>query len=407
MVFSLIGGRVRILVSLKGLSIGGSQINAIEIGGKLAEAGHEVLVYAPDGRLRERIIELGLEHVPAGPARRRHPPTLAGVRAITDLVRQRRIDLVHAYEWSPALEAAYGPHLLLGVPLLATVYAVDVPRFVPRRVPLIVGYPRDADIERRRGRRDVHVVMCPLDVDANAPVANPGPARQRFGLRDDDLAVVIVSRLAPELKREGIVAAIAAAGLVDPSLRLRLLIVGDGPCRAELAAAAAAVNARAGREVVTLAGAMVDPRDAYAAADVVAGMGTSAQKGMAFGKPVVIQGERGFWEIITPQNLDTFLHRGFYGLGDGSDGAPIVARILTSLALDRAQWTELGKWGRETAVARFSNEAAGKLVMDICQAVTDSRPSVHTRVAGLVPTSAWFAGFRLVEFGRGVTSSRP
>jgi glycosyltransferase involved in cell wall biosynthesis len=394
------------LVSLKALVIGGSQINAIEIGGKLAEAGHEVLVYAPDGGLRERIIELGLEHVPTGPARRRHPPTMAGVQAITDLVRKRRIDLVHAYEWSPALEAAYGPHLLLGVPLIATVYATEVPRFVPRRVPLIVGYPRDAEIEQRRGRKDVHVVLCPVDVDANAPVADPGPARQRFGLRDDDLAVVIVSRLAPVLKREGIAAAIAAAGLVDPALRLRLLIVGDGPCRAELDAAAATVNARAGREVVTLAGAMVDPRDAYAAADIVAGMGTSAQKGMAFGKPVVIQGERGFWEVITPRNLNTFLHRGFYGVGDGSDGAPIVARLLTSLALDRAQWTDLGTWGRETAVELFSNEAAAKHVLDICQEVTDCRPPARKRVAGLIPTSAWFAGFRLVEFGRGVTSSR-
>jgi glycosyltransferase involved in cell wall biosynthesis len=406
-VFGRIGVRVRILISLNRLVIGGSQINAIEIGAKLAAAGHEVLVYAPDGQLRERIIELGLEYVPAGPARRRHPPTLAGVRALTDLVRKRRIDLLHAYEWSPALEAAYGPHLLLGVPLIATVYAVEVPRFVPRRVPLIVGYPRDAEIQRRRGRRDVHVVLCPVDVDANAPVANPRPARQRFGLRDDDLAVVIVSRLAVELKREGIAAAIAAAGLVDPALRLRLLIVGDGRCRAELDAAAAAVNARAGREVVTLTGDMVDPRDAYAAADIVAGMGTSAQKGMAFGKPVVIQGERGFWEVITPQNLNTFLHRGFYGLGDGSDGAPIVAGILTSLALDRAQWTDLGTWGRETAVAMFSNEAAGKHVLDICQEVTDRRSPARARVAGLVATSAWFAGFRFAEFGRGIMSSRP
>ena len=91
-----------------------------------------------------------------------------------------------------------------------------------------------------------------------------------------------MSRLSPELKREGLLSAIAAVGLVDPALNLRLLIVGHGPCREELQEAADAMNAHVGRKAVTLTGPLMEPRDAYAAADIVLGMGTSAQKGMAF-----------------------------------------------------------------------------------------------------------------------------
>src|SRR5258708_25902504 len=166
------GGRVRILINLFRLAIGGSQINAIESGSRVSKRGHEVIVYAPDGELRERIGDLGLEVVGAGPARRHHPPTVAGVRRLTALARERKVDLIHAYEWSPTLEAAYGPHLRLGVPVLSPVYAVAVPRFVPRTLPMIVGYPNEADRERRRGRREVHVVVCPVDTAANAPVAD-------------------------------------------------------------------------------------------------------------------------------------------------------------------------------------------------------------------------------------------
>lgn len=390
---------MRILISLYRLSIGGSHINAIEIGSLIKQRGHDVIVYSPDGPLRERVAELGLEYVPTGPARR-YPPSVASVRHLNALVRERQIDLIHAYEWSPTLEAAYGPHLSMGTPVLSTVYATEVPPFVPRNLPMIVGYTNELDIERGRGRKRVYTVVCPVDTEANAPVADRSPARKRFGLRDDDLAAVVVSRLSHELKREGLLSAITAVGLVDPALNLRLLIVGGGPCREELQDAADAMNARLGREAVTLTGPLLDPREAYAAADIVLGMGTSAQKGMAFAKPVVIQGERGYWEALTPESMPKYLHHNFYGLGDGSDGAPRLAAIIGELARDRGRWPELGEFGRKTALAVFSNEAAADRVMEICDDVAARPESSGRRAAGVLRASGLFAGIRVVDFGR-------
>lgn len=388
---------MRILISVLDLSVGGSQINALEIGSRLRGHGHEVLVYAPDGELRARLAGLGLDYVPAHRASLHAPPTRASAGHLTQVVREQRVDLVHAHEWSPTLEAAYGPHLRLGTPLLSTVYATKIPRFVPRHLPMIVGYEDVAEVERRRGRKDVQIVVCPVDTDANAPVAETTPARRRFGLADDELVVVLVSRLAEDLKREGLVAAVRAAGLVDPGLRLRLLIVGDGPCRAELDSAAAAVNAMLGREAVTMAGQMLDPRPAYAAADIVVGMGTSAQKGMAFGKPVIIQGERGYWELLTPRSLPTYLYQNFYGVGAGDDGAPRLAELLTALAHDRAAWAELGTFGRATALSVFSNDIAAQRVLATSAKVAARRQPLRQRAAGVIGATGWFAGFRVVD----------
>ena len=58
--------------------------------------------------------------------------------------------------------------------------------------------------------------------------------------------------------------------------------------------------------------ALLDPRPAYAAADIVIGMGSSASKGMAFGKPLVVQGEQGFWKLLEPATLPIFLAQGFW-----------------------------------------------------------------------------------------------
>ena len=63
---------------------------------------------------------------------------------------------------------------------------------------------------------------------------------------------------------------------------LRLIIVGDGEVRSELNRLAAETNAKLGRTAVVLAGALLDPRPAYAAADVVVGMGGSPLGGMAY-----------------------------------------------------------------------------------------------------------------------------
>jgi glycosyltransferase involved in cell wall biosynthesis len=390
---------VRIVISLLQLAIGGSHINAIEIGSLIKQRGHEVIVYAPDGPLRERVAELGLEYVSAGSARPLRPSATI-IRGLNALVRQRKIDLIHAYEWLPTLEAAYGPHLRMGTPVLSTVYAVEVPPFVPRNLPMIVGYTQELGIERGRGRSRVYSVVCPVDTEANAPVADSGPARERFGLCDDDLAAVVVSRLSAELKREGLLSAITAVGLVDPALNLRLLIVGDGPCREELQDAADAVNARLGREAITLTGPLMDPRDAYAAADIVLGMGTSAQKGMAFGKPVVIQGERGYWETLTSESMPQYLHHNFYGLGDGGDGAPRLAVIISELARDRSRWPELGAFGRKTALGVFSNEAAAGRVLEICEDVAAHREGLGRRVTGVLHASGMFAGIRAIDLGR-------
>lgn len=391
------GVLVRILISLFELSMGGSHINAIEIGSLIKQRGHDVIIYSPDGPLRERVAELGLDYVPTRAAR--HRPSVAGVRRLNALVRERQIDLIHAYEWLPTLEAAYGPHLRMGMPVLSTVYSVQVPRFVPRNLPMIVGYPNELDIERGRGRNRVYTVVCPVDTDANAPIADSSAARKRFGLHDDELATVLVSRFSPDLKREGLLSAIAAVGLVDPALNLRLLIVGDGPCREELRDAADAMNALAGREAVTLTGLLVDPREAYAAADIVLGMGTSAQKGMAFAKPVVIQGGRGYWELLTPQSMPKYLHHNFYGLGDGSDGAPRLASIIGELARDRDRWLELGEFGRKQALAVFSNEEAADRVMEICEDVVSRPESPVRRAAEVLRASGFLAGSRVINLG--------
>ncbi|MPQ99436.1 glycosyltransferase [Modestobacter sp. I12A-02628] len=346
---------MRVLVYPHLMEIGGSQLNAVELAARVQQAGHEVVVVGPDGALVPRARALGLEYLQL-PVPHRWPAP-RNVAALTSLVRRRGIDVVHGYEWGPALELAYGPHLLLGTPAVTTVLSMDVPGFLAPHVPLVVG-TRDLVAEARLRYAEVHLMEPPIDTELNAPGPDRAAARARFGVGPGELLLSVVCRLTPDLEKlQGVLTAVQVVGELARSRPVRLLVAGDGPGLDDVRAAAAQVNAATGAPTVVVTGGLLDPRPAYDAADVVLGMGSSALKGMAFARPLVVQGHTGFWRLLTPATEPLFAAQGWYGAGDG-DGPAALRAALAPLLDAPGHRAELGALGRGLVTERFSLTAA-------------------------------------------------
>lgn len=363
---------MRLLVAPHDLGIGGSQLNAIDLAAAAADAGHDVIVYGKPGPLVERIESRGLEFVAARPLRYRPAPSR--IVQLAELAQHRHLDLIHAYEWPPCLDAYYGAHLLGGVPLLCTVLSMSVSPYVPPSVPLVMGTAALAAEATRRHRAPVWTLEPPVDTAADAPSIDGAPLRQAFGIPDESPLVVTVSRLALELKLDALVDAIDAAGELARELPLTLLIVGDGPAATALRARAEQVNQRCEREVIKFAGALADPRPAYAAADLVLGMGSSALRAMAIGKPVIVQGESGFSRVFEPASRDYFDRHGFWGIGDGAPNGHRLAQQMRDLLANRTRLERLGDFGRETVATRFSLQRAIDVQLDAYDTVLGHPP---------------------------------
>lgn len=364
---------MRILVYPHDLIIGGSPINAIDTAAQVASAGHEVLVYGIRGPLAAYIEKLGLRYIAAN--RSQYRPSLSRIRELLAIAKREKIDLIHTYEWSTCLDAFYGAALLQKIPLLCTVLSMQVQPFVPPSVPLIMGTQKLGADARQRQDAKVWVVEPPIDTKNDSPAFDGTGFRQMLGVSDDTPLIALVSRLAIDLKLDALVQAIDAAEILSLLYPVKLVIVGDGPARAALEARAARVNKGRHREVIRFMGAMLDPRPAYAAADIVVGMGSSSMRAMAMGKPVVVQGERGFCRTFSPQSEDYFLHEGFYGIGDGSSGANQLAEQINSLIANADERATLGQYGRKTIVDKFSLAQAGNLHLDIYRQILENRPN--------------------------------
>jgi glycosyltransferase involved in cell wall biosynthesis len=357
------GTLMRIIVYPHELSIGGSQINAIDLAWTMQEAGHEVTVFGQPGPLEHYIAEKGLPFVPARTLRYRPAPSR--VVQLAYLARRKRADLVHAYEWPPCLDAYFGAHLAGGVPLVCTVLSMSVSDLVPRSVPLIMGTEELGEQARQGHDGPVWVVEPPIDTIGDHPSIDGGPQRARWGVEPDELAIVSVSRISYDLKLDALVQAVDAADLLASRLPVRLVLVGGGDAEPHIRARAEAVNRKHGLEVVVLPGPMRDPREAYAAADVVVAMGSSALRAMAMGKPVIVQGERGFSLELNDQTLGVFTHQGFWGVGTDDIGADTLSTQLSALLTDPEKRSVLGSFGRHVVESRFSLTRATTTMLDI------------------------------------------
>lgn len=390
---------MRILVYPHDLNMGGSQTNAIELAAAVKSLGHESIVYGRRGSLCARIDELGLEFVEAPEPGRR--PSLRIARDLRRLVRERGIDIVHGYEWPPGLEAAAAVQGTADAAAVCTVMSMAIAPFLPHSVPLIVGTQQISAVEQEGGRSRVHLIEPPVDLEHNGAMPEVEVARFQAEWGLGGLPVVaVVSRLVPELKAEGIHTAIAAVEALEATTPFQLLIVGDGRARAAMEAAADPVNGRLGRAAIVFTGELADPRGAYAAADIMLGMGGSALRSLAFGKPLIVQGERGYFRTLTEDTAEEFRWQGWYGVGESSEvGVARLSHELELLLADERRRADLGAFGRRL-VEEFSLEGAAQRQLAIYRDAFAARAQQQRPWRDAVRSLSGLAGYYGGELAR-------
>lgn len=373
---------MKILVFAERLDLGGSQVNAIELSAMLRDRyGHDVVIFAAPGPMSKTIEEKGIRYLPAPERPSRIFPSPRRMRALADAVERERPDLIHVWDWTQCLDAFYGVYLFKCIPMIVSSMTMTVDRLLPKSLPTTFGIPILIDQAKDAGRPKLELIIPPVDVELNSPdVIESKPFRDRFGLGDNDIVLVSVSRLVEWMKAEGICRVIDVVRRVGHELPLKFVIVGEGPSYAKLSDLAEEVNTELGRQAVILSGGLIDPRPAYAAADIVIGMGGSALRAMAIGKPVVVIGERGFAKPFNQETADYFYYHGIFGQGDGDKENINLSAIIRKLAENPGEHDALGKFARDFVVEHFSLGSVCQRLENFIQSSTTEAPSVYSKI---------------------------
>ena len=277
-------------------------------------------------------------------------------------IRGRRPTVFAPHAWS--FEAVRGP-----LAALSTGWEVLAARWTHTVVCV-------SDDERAAGAAagiDAPTVVVPNGVDVDALSPRPAEAaRDRLGLPHRP-TVVCVGRLAEQKGQDLLLT--AWAQVLDAVPEAQLVLVGDGPERAALEAAAPAG--------VRFAGAQ-DPTDFYAAADVVAlpsrweGGPLVPLEAMAMGRPVVafdVQGVRaalgGTGAVLDP--------------GDVRGLAAALARLLTDPASAAAQGRAARARALEVADLRSTQKAWDDVVTAVAPEPRPEKQSLRVTPVRRLP----------------------
>jgi glycosyltransferase involved in cell wall biosynthesis len=320
----------------------------------LRRRGHRNVLFAPPGSQSACEAERrGLEQrvVPM-----RGALDLAAVVRLRRALARARPDLVHlhtsratwlgglAARWArlPALTTRRQEKPLRASPRTRFVYGTLVRRVVAIS-PAVERCLVAGGVERERLR----VIASSVEPAALVPRRARAETRAELGLAPEDVAVLTLAALVP---RKGIDLLLDALARQPAAPRCVLLVAGEGPERAALAARAAelGLGARARR-----LGARADKAELLAACDLFAlasraeGLGVAALEAMAAGRPVVATRVGGLGEAVVD---------GETGLVVPGEDVAALAAALARLAGDPDLRARLGAAGPARVAAGFAAE---------------------------------------------------
>mgnify|MGYP001344367023 CR=1 FL=1 len=308
---------MRILVHLDNLRVGGAQHSSLDLAVALAAAGHDVVLAAGPGPLTAVADARGLHRhlLPDAP----HPSRYAA-RALSDIVDEERSEVIVTFGPWAAMEAVTGPGWRHRVPVVAAYPSATLPPEAPRTTAVVAR--RRAVLDAARDRNPL-VADVPAAVDATYnrpghPDVDADAFRREHGSPGAAL-LVLATRLITEQKAAGIELCLRAVEVLARVRPVRLVIVGDGSQRDRFAALAGPATVFVGEQA--------DPRAAYAAADVVLGLGTSVVRGAAFARPCIALGGDGQAVVVDDPSIAALTATGWLAPGDPVDPEGLAAMI--------------------------------------------------------------------------------
>jgi len=344
----------------RGFSGGETQVLGLTLA--LSRAGHRAdLVCDPAGALWERARAAGIRcHALAI----RNALDLSAGMRLRAILRREHYDVVHfhtsrAHAMAP-LARGHARALVVTRRMDYRPNRLFAPYLFGRAVDGVIAISSgvaDSMVQAGAARERITIVPSGVDCDHYRPpsAAERERARAALGIGSATIAIAAVGALEPRKGHRYLIEAFATltqAASQSPDLkRLKCLIAGSGPARAELERKIAELGC-AGQ--ISLAGQIEDARQLLWAADIFVmpslseGLGVAALEAMACGLPVIASGVGGLGETVVD---------GRTGIITGAARPDEIASAIARLAGSPELVTAMGAAGRARAADNYSMAA--------------------------------------------------
>jgi glycosyltransferase involved in cell wall biosynthesis len=347
---------------------GGTELHLLNLSEQLVRRGHRVTITCRPGLFVEQEAQKrGLRTVPISVVKQQD---WSNRRAIQDLIRAERFDVVHAH-WRPDYLVTPFIARRSGVPVVLLSHhsphrlkmkeRILYPRFIANRMIALSESVRRMLVGQGFSPEFVTTIHHGTDTDAfRRTTLPPETVRGEWGVpAAARLVVGIVGRIAPEKGHLYLLEAVKS--LAAEGTTLHLVIIGDGPQEAEVREAVASHGLS---DRVTFAGFRSDVNNAVNALDVLVLASTwqepcaaVVQQAMALCKPVIGTDAGGTPEMVADNETGLIV--------PPSDSRALADALRRVSAMSAAERAVMGAAGSARVDALFSQTVMVDKIEDL------------------------------------------
>ncbi|MCK4859446.1 MAG: glycosyltransferase family 4 protein [Candidatus Omnitrophica bacterium] len=316
---------MKILILIEITSLGGHVISAFTTGKELKKRGHEVHFAAGKGPLANKIkkifpfYSLNYHHYHGYRETYFTWKSINTLKQLFKVVSKNRFDHIHVFDARSYIIASI-LSIVKNIPVTCTLCGSLAPYYnIPKSKKLIVfsKEQRDKLIDVYRWKeKNIEVISTRLDMEQFDKISKEEVKNlYKFYSIDplDKNIMMITNFLSP--KKESILSVLEASKIfLTKGQNVKLVFIGG---RGEFFQTAKEIgneiNRKLGREGIVFTGSAIDAYRLLMLSYVVLGVGRSAFEGMAFRKPTLIVGEKGYAGTVSQENIDKISYHNFAG----------------------------------------------------------------------------------------------
>ncbi len=341
------------------LNVGGITTYIFRLVRPLKQLGVETFVLSSGGNCSGQFIEHGAKtfELPIRTKNELSPKIYFNLPAVKRVLKENKINLIHAHTRVTQV-MAFWLQKSTGIPFVTTCHGYYknrigrrlLPAWGERAIAISQGVAEHLSRDFGLPPARIKIISNGVDLeelDASYRRHNTQSVKLSYGFKAGDPVVGIVARLVADKGHEYLIRALPL--LIPEFPSLRLLIVGDGPFRAELEKLVRALNLES---QVVFTGSLKDVTHPLAATDIFVlpatwreGFGLSIVEAMACGKPVIVSN---IW------SLNTLIQDGITGILIPPKALEPLAAAIKRLLNNNEERIRMSESGRKRVGELFS-----------------------------------------------------
>ncbi|KZL90332.1 glycosyltransferase [Clostridium magnum] len=368
--------KLRVLMLIDALNVGGTETHVLNITKKLMNMGIYVVVATSGGPMEVIMKSYGIKviKIPIDGDYISNKKKFGRVKILKTIIDKEKINVIHCHLFA-SMQLASELYRMYKIPYVVTIHGLFYPgnifysTCIQASKVIAVSKPVGEMLYNKLGDKvGDKIVIIPNGISRDL-VDNSHrdiDIRKELDIPKSAGILCYCSRLDWNKTNVARVLLFSFSQLLEEYSNLHVIIVGDGPGRESLEKEAQVINEMSKKDVVHMVGAKVDVIPYYLQSSIIIGTARVALEGMMCGKPVIAIGNQGYTGIVTESTKDLQLDM-YFGDHDAVEKPNVtnLVKDIRYLLRKKGRVEKIGKWGRSWCEKMFDIDNCVKEIVKI------------------------------------------